>query len=121
MTDGSGSVAYVYNNLAQLTSETRNFTGVGPFALDYQYSLTGAPKSIMNDSDVVVSYNYDKAGQVTGVTGSGFGGVSSYASALTYRAFGGLKGLTFGNTRTLSTAYDSRMRPRNVAAVQVLS
>jgi YD repeat-containing protein len=29
MSDGMGSVSYNYNNLAQLTSEIRNFTGVG--------------------------------------------------------------------------------------------
>ncbi len=39
---------------------------------------------------------------------------------MTYRAFGGLKGLTFGNNRTLSTAYDIRMRPTTWNVVGVL-
>ena len=53
------------------------------------------------------------------MNGSGYVGVSNYASALTYRAFGSLKGMNYGNGRTLATAYDNRLRPTtwNVASV----
>src|SRR6185369_1981375 len=119
MTDGMGSVSYVYNNLAQLTSETRNFTGVGSYTLSYGYNLTGELTSVTNPWGAQVSYGYDKAGRVTAVNGSGYMGVSNYASALTYRAFGSLKGMNYANGRSLSTAYDSRLRPTtwNVANV----
>jgi len=55
-----------------------------------------------------VGYTYDKSGHLTGVTGSGYAGVSTYASGLTYRAFGGIKGMSYGNGRSLSVTYDSR-------------
>src|SRR6185312_485531 len=49
MTDGLGSVSYVYNTLSQLTSETRTFSGVtGTFALTYGYNLAGQLNSITN-------------------------------------------------------------------------
>ncbi|MGH9930233.1 MAG: RHS repeat domain-containing protein, partial [Pyrinomonadaceae bacterium] len=52
---------------------------------------------------------YDKVGRVTGVTG--LGGSPGYATALAYRAFGAIKGLNYGDGRSLSTAYDNRLRP----------
>ena len=119
MTDGMGSVSYNYNNLAQLTSETRTFTGVGSYTLSYGYNLAGELASITNPWGAQVSYAYDKAGRVTTVNGAGYAGVSNYASAFTYRAFGAIKGMNYANGRSLSTAYDNRLRPTtwNVANV----
>jgi RHS repeat-associated protein len=119
MTDGLGSVSYNYNNLAQLTSETRNFSGVGSYTLTYGYNLAGELASITNPWSAQVSYAYDKAGRVSSVNGSGYSGVSNYASGLIYRAFGAIKGMNYANGRSLSAAYDSRLRPTtwNVANV----
>jgi YD repeat-containing protein len=103
MSDGMGSVSYNYNNLAQLASETRNFTGVGSYTLSYGYNLAGELASITNPWGAQVSYGYDKAGRVTAVNGSGYYGISNYASALTYRAFGAIKGMNYANGRSLST------------------
>ncbi|HUS09111.1 MAG TPA: S8 family serine peptidase, partial [Pyrinomonadaceae bacterium] len=97
MTDGLGSVTYNYNNLAQLTSEVRNFTGVGSYTLSYGYNLAGELASITNPWGAQVSYAYDKSGRVTTVNGSGYYGVSNYASSLTYRAFGAVKGMNYPN------------------------
>jgi RHS repeat-associated protein len=110
MTDGLGSVSYVYDQLSRLTSETRNFTGVGTYGLSYSYNLGGEVTSITNPWGVQVGYNYDKTGRPTGVTGSGYGGVSSYISSMSYRAFG-LKQMNYSNGRTLSLQYDNRLRP----------
>ncbi len=66
--------------------------------------------SITSPSGAQVGYNYDFLGQLIGVTGAGYWGVSNYASGLTYRAFGGLKNVSYGNSRTLQLKYDQRMR-----------
>src|SRR4029079_7332943 len=79
MTDGMGSVSYAYNNLAQLTSETRTFTGVGSYTLSYGYNLAGELASVTNPWGAQVSYAYDKAGRVSAVNGAGYPGVTSYA------------------------------------------
>lgn len=109
MTDGLGSVSYSYNTLSQLTSETRTFTGLGSFALNYTYNVSGELKSITNPWGVQVGYNYDKVGRITSVSGSGYVGLSSYVNSLSYRAFGP-KQIGYNNSRTLSMQYDNNMR-----------
>jgi len=111
MTDGLGSVSYGYDQLSRLTSETRAFTGVGSFILSYSYNLAGELTSLTNPWGSVVGYGYDKTGRLTGITGSGQLSAPSYTSSLTHRAFGGIKGMSYGNGKTLSTAYDYRLRP----------
>lgn len=112
MTDGLGYVDYVYNSLAQLQSETRTFTGVGSFMLTYSYDLGGQLLSLTNSvNGSVVSYGYDHSTRVSGVTGSGYGGVSTYTSNIRYRAWSGLKSTSYGNGRALSVSYDNRLRP----------
>jgi RHS repeat-associated protein len=119
MTDGLGSVSYNYNNLSQLTSETRNFTGIASLTLSYGYNLAGELSGITNQWGSVVGYGYDKSGRLSGVTGSGLVSAATYASAISYRAFGSVKGMSYGDTRALTTAYDNRLRPTtwNVANV----
>ncbi|MGI8734512.1 MAG: hypothetical protein ACR2LM_14560 [Pyrinomonadaceae bacterium] len=109
MTDGLGSVTYSYNTLSQLTSEARTFTGVGTFNLSYLYNLGGELTSITNQAGAQVGYNYDKIGRPIGVSGSGYAGVSSYINSISYRAFG-VKQMGYANGKTLSLAYDNRMR-----------
>jgi RHS repeat-associated protein len=119
MSDGLGSATYNYNNLGQLTSEVRNFNSVGSYTLSYGYNLAGELSSITNPWGAQVGYNYDKAGRVIGVTGSGYAGVPTYASSLAYRAFGAIKGMSYNDGKALTTAYDNRLRPTtwNVAGV----
>ena len=110
MNDGSGSVTYTYDQLSRLTSETRNFTGIGSFALSYSYNLASELASMTNQWGAVINYSYDKLGRATGATGSGIG-APTYAGSLTYRAFGAVKGMSYGDGKSLSTTYDLRMRP----------
>jgi YD repeat-containing protein len=109
MTDGLGSVSYVYDQISQLTSETRTFNGVGSFSLSYGYNLSGELTSVTNPWSAQVGYNYDPVGRATAVSGSGYAGVSSYVSSIAYRAFA-VKQIGYGNSRTLSMQYDNRMR-----------
>jgi len=89
MNDGLGSASYTYDSQSRLTHESRDLNGVGVFNL---------------------TYGYDKAGRVSSVGGANYGGVTTYASALRYRAFGSLKQMTYGNDLQLSTQYDNRTR-----------
>jgi YD repeat-containing protein len=109
MTDGLGSKSYSYDQLSRLRSETRVFTGVGTFTLAYDYNLGNQLKKITDASNTTINYNYNVARQLIGVTGSDtlVGNVSTYASGLQYRAFGGLKQVSVG---TLNTAFGYNAR-----------
>lgn len=119
MTDGLGSTNYSYDQLSRLISETRTFTGVGTFSLTYAYNLGNEVTSITNPWGVQVGYSYDKTGRPTSVSGSGYGGVSSYVSSMSYRTFG-LKQMNYSNGRTLSVQYDNRLRPTSWSIPGVL-
>jgi YD repeat-containing protein len=113
MTDGLGTVTYTRNQLSQLTAETRAITGVGSFTLNYTYGLDGQLSSITDPFGAQVSYSYDKTGRLSAVTGANFASVSSYASGMQYRAWGALKSLTYGNSKTLALGYDRNLNVTN--------
>ena len=121
MADGLGSVSYNYNALSQLSSETRTFTGIGSFTLGYNYDLGGQLLNLTNSiNGSQIAYGYDHSSRVSGVTGSGYGGVSTYASNVRYRAWNGLKSVSYGNNRALSVSYDNRLRPKEWSIPNVM-
>jgi YD repeat-containing protein len=112
MTDGLGSKSYNYNQLSQLTSETRTFTNVGSFTLSYDYNLAGELKKITDSTNMTIKYGYDNAGRPNSVIGSDtlYADVSNYASDFEYRAWGGLKAMKDGTNRTTSLFYNSKLQ-----------
>jgi YD repeat-containing protein len=111
MSDELGSVTYQYDTLSRLESETRAFTGAGTYSLTYQYNLADQVTSVTDYQGAQVGYDYDRAGQLKGVTGSGYSTLTTYASNIKRRAWGALKELRFGNQLTLSVGYNSRQMP----------
>jgi YD repeat-containing protein len=123
MTDGEGSTAYNYDTLSRLTSETRQIH-IGDvnrsYALTYGYTLKGQLKSVTDPFNVRVDYNHDSAGRLASITGTPYmtGGIngtpqveiSQYATDMKYRAWGGLKSLTYGNQMKLSLDYNERLQ-----------
>src|SRR6185369_17478242 len=113
MVDEVGSVNYVYDLLSRLTAETRNLVGVGSSSLAYEYNLAGQLKKLSDPTNMTINYNYDRAGRTTEITGENnlYSGVSQYASNLSYRAWGELKGLTYGNNFTSVRTFNARLLP----------
>ena len=105
MTDDSGSLSYDYNQLGKLRSETRTFTAFGSFTLTYDYNLAGELTKVIDPFGEQVVYGYDSAGRLNAI-----GGAVPYASDLRYRASGGLKSLTYGDSTTLAVGYDANLR-----------
>ncbi|MGH9875196.1 MAG: hypothetical protein ACRD9S_22300 [Pyrinomonadaceae bacterium] len=110
MTDGLGSASYSYDQLSRLTSESRTITNVGTFPLTYSYNLANELTSIADPWSATVDYGFDATGRMNNISGSGYGSVSQFASNLQYRAWGALKGLTYGNNLTLSLGYNARLQ-----------
>ena len=110
MSSTDSTVTYGYDTASRLTSESRTFNGLaGSFTLSYDYNRTGRLTEITNPWNVKVGYTYNMAGELTGVTGQNYAGVTSYANGLIYRAAGGMKQMNYGNGRSLSLGYNNRM------------
>ncbi|HLA12148.1 MAG TPA: hypothetical protein VJ023_16290, partial [Pyrinomonadaceae bacterium] len=67
------------------------------------------------------SYVYDLAGRLSSLSGSPYGGVTTYASNFQYRAWGALKHLNYGNSKTLDATYNARMTPVSFTIPGVIS
>ena len=110
MASSESTVTYGYDTASRLTAETRTFNGLsGSFTLNYAYNQFDQLTEITRPGNVKVGYAYNQAGEITGVTGQGYAGVTSYANGMVYRAFGGLKQMSYANERNLSLSYNNRM------------
>jgi len=119
MVDGLGEVTYAYDSLSRLTSELREFNDTlanapesnNGFKLEYTYHIGGGLKSVTDPYGDAINYAYDQTARLDAVTGSSFGGVTTYAQNPEYRAWGGLKHLEYGNAIEADITFDSAMRP----------
>ena len=121
MTDGFGTVGYVYDSLSQMTSETRNFNETVPltplsnngFQIQYTYGLSGQLKTLTEPFGEIITYGYNKTGQTTSVNGNRT--VESlnmdYFTDAKYRAWGALKELDRGNVSVETLTYNNRLQP----------
>ncbi len=125
MADGTGTTTYHYDSLSRMSSESRTFIGrSGTYSLSYSYNLADALIGLsIPFRSQQIGYNYDNAGRLSGVTGSGFTAtyvawpniytqnITSLASNISYRAWGARKSMTYGNTTSEQTTYNSRLLP----------
>ena len=124
MTDGLGAMAYGFDSVGRLASETRTFNDPdNPVvnnlsrSIAYKYTTAGALKSLTLPDGKVVSYGYDQTGQLTGVSGTTPAGTTTqFASNISYRAWGAVKAFGYGNNLTHAFAYDARLRPSTFSA-----
>ncbi len=117
MSDGMGSVSYQYNQLSQMISEARTFSDADNSSINgvtktisYDYNLGAELKSITDPAGATINYDFDATGRLSAVTGSSFGGVTTYASGAQYRAWGVPKHLSYGNSKTLDATYNARLQ-----------
>ncbi len=126
MTDGTGSTTYTYDSLSRMSSESRTFTGYsGTYTFNYSYNLSNALTVLsIPFRSQQIGYNYDNAGRLSGVTGSGFSAsyynpfptlytqnLTTFASDITYRAWGARKSMTYGNTTSEQITHNARLLP----------
>src|SRR5258708_1365782 len=120
MSDGMGSTEYAYDELSELTSETRRFNDpladapmVGSshgFQLTYTYGLSGQLKSYTDPYGKQISYTQDKIGRLNQITGTSFGDVTTYVSNPGFRDWGAMKHLDYGNGYQMDATYDNRLQ-----------
>lgn len=127
MSDGTGSMAYVYDTWSHLTNETKTFAGItgSTYELQYTYNLAGQLMSLTDPWGGIVSYERDKQGQLLSVDGTNYANTEyilgttydytdvtmlTFATNFKYRAWGGLKSLSYSNGDTLAVSYNNRLQ-----------
>ena len=112
-TDQIGSLGLTYDERANVTAETRTPTGLAAQTTSYGYDAASNISSITYPSTSFVQYGRDIMGRVTSVTAElpGAGSASNVATGVTYRPFGPVTGLTYGNGIKGSYGYDLDYRP----------
>jgi hypothetical protein len=114
MIDGTGNISYHYDALTRLDSETRQFAGPlssNNYTLTYQYNLGNQLKQMTDHTGTDTIYDHNKAGQLEKVSGNLIPQVNDYATGYRYRAWGGLKGVSYANSSSQSVQYNRRLRP----------
>jgi RHS repeat-associated protein len=115
MTDPSGSTVYHYDRRGLRTMEEKTIQSV-TFTTQYFHDKTGNewqvlyPTSDPNQRQGAAVFTFDPADQITAVTTSVDGVMTSVASGIAYKPFGPPTNVTFSNGRTDSLTYDSRYR-----------
>ncbi|HKG45448.1 MAG TPA: S8 family serine peptidase [Pyrinomonadaceae bacterium] len=113
-------VDYVYDTASRMTLETQEVTGVtGSFTLNYTYKASGALASVEDPYDRVVSYSYDKTGQMTSVSGTSYPNITSFISSIQYRAWGRANSVAYGNGVDENTDFNERLQPTEYELVDL--
>jgi hypothetical protein len=124
MDDQPGRVDYQYNTLSQMEWEERRFDDLTQaYRLSYEYNLAGQMKMVAGPWNKSNTYVFNKAGEITDVTGTGYRDnipptnrvVSQFATGIKYRAWGAIKSFTNGNfteaeKKNFSMNYNSRLQ-----------
>jgi len=107
VTEESGSTAFRYDAQGRLIRDAKVIQGKS-YAVDYTYNRNGQVVGITLPSGRTVTVDRAADGLVTGVTSKATPGSTSetLASGVTYRPFGPLKGLTYGNGLALTRSFD---------------
>jgi RHS repeat-associated protein len=118
VTDQSGSSAFTYNALGQVTRERRVIQSV-TYDTDYVYDADGNVTQVTYPSGRIVNYTRDSVGRITALTTKENAGASAVtiASSATYNPMGPLAGFTFGNGVALSLTFDQDYQLTGIGAI----
>jgi RHS repeat-associated protein len=114
MSDGSGSSAWSYNLLGQISTEQRTISGVTQGkTIAYAYNLDGSLASLTYPSGRQLTYSYSNAQRALSATDTSTG--VNYASAAKYAPQGNLASFVLGQTATFAGitqtySYNNRMQ-----------
>jgi len=103
--DGSGSTAYTYNALGQISSKTSIISGKR-FTVNYGYNGSGQLTQITQPSGRVVNLTRDAHGQITGISELNGGVTQNLITSASYVPFGTAKSLTLGNGKTTTKTHN---------------
>ena len=113
-TDFSGSYTFYYDAQGNLTKEEKTINSL-VYTTQYTYNKDNNLTSITYPTGRTVTFTLDVTGKTTQVGTTLNGNPKTLASSITYLPYGGITGLTFGNTLSLSHGYDNQYRTSSIA------
>jgi YD repeat-containing protein len=112
MEDGAGWTNYTHDALSRLKSETRHINDLNwDYSLNYNYNLSDQLTSLIDPYNSHINYDYDQTGRLSAVGSASASGFSPFASNMQYRAWGAIKHISYGNTRSLDVSYNAQQQP----------
>jgi len=118
-TDSSGSYTFYYDAQGNLVKEEKTINSV-LYTTEYGYNKDNVLTSITYPSGRVINYTLDVTGKTTQVDTTLNGNPKTLASSITYLPYGGITGLTYGNTLSLSHGYDNQYRTSSIVVGSIL-
>lgn len=105
ITDNSGSIQYSYDAHGRVVSEVRSIGGQ-QYTTAYRYDSAGRLAGLTYPSGRSIDYVRDGVGRISQITATQAGVTQPLATQVSYRPFGPVQAVTFGNNRTYQRAYD---------------
>ena len=113
--DASGEVNYEYGKLGEVAKEERTMYRLHndeslTYSTTYRSNYLGQMEELTYPDGEVVSYSYDTAGQVIGITGYHYGDTQVYVADIGYDEYGQRTYIILGNNIRTDYEYDSKRR-----------
>ncbi|MFZ1986986.1 MAG: RHS repeat-associated core domain-containing protein, partial [Desulfatitalea sp.] len=116
--DAGGSVQYSYDAFGRMVSQART-VGSHSFTTGYGYDAAGNLRSITYPTGQTIQYLPDAVDPAR-TSAVRLNGTQTLASGLTYKPFGPMSALTFGNGIALSMQYDKNYQVGAIAATGIM-
>ena len=110
-----GVLAYVYDELHRMTSQTWTFGG-RDYITSYRYDPAGCLDLVTYPTGTTLTMKCDSANRTTSISIAG----SSIVRDVLYHPSGQVRAMTYGNATTTSSIYDDRDRLQSVTASGVI-
>jgi RHS repeat-associated protein len=117
ITDASGVRELEYGLLGEVKKETRSIKHIKNYltseetaVMEYKSDYLGRMQEITYPDGEVLTYSYDKGGQVTGVSGRVYGLDLTYVKDIQYDEYGQRTRIEYGNGAVTDYAYDEHRR-----------
>ena len=121
ISDQTGSTAYEYDIKGQITKDTKVINTV-TYITQYVYDGNGNLVEMTYPSGRTVTYIYNTVNQISQVNTTLSTVTTTLTSAMSYKPFGGVTGMTYGNGLVRTINYDQQYRVEGIqsGAVQDL-
>ncbi len=110
MTDKTGTYSYTYDEKGNLIEETKLINGL-TYITSYTYDNTSKITSITYPSGRLITYTPDTAGNINSIS-SNLDGI--LVDNISYKPFGPMTGLTYGNGLILSRSFNLKYQIENI-------